>query len=73
MKVPVEIDIDETKFVVVCKREDIERLSAAIQALAGRIFIEAIYDPYNKQTQEMAREMQDHMDTIKDCLKLPRR
>lgn len=73
MKVPVEIDIDETKHVIVCKREDIERLSAAIQALHGRIWIEACYDPYNKQTEDMARELLPHLDVVKECLKLPRR
>lgn len=72
MKVPVEIEIDETKLVQVCKREDIDRLMEAVSALYGKLWIEACYDPYNEQTHKLARECLGYCDTIKECLKIPR-
>ena len=70
MKVQCEIDIDENKFVKVCATEDIGKLADAVNALHGRLWCEACYDPYNEQTEKMARELLPHVEAIKAILRI---
>ncbi len=65
----IEIEIDETKYGLFCKPEHVAQLHTLINQLAGRLWAEAHYNPYNDYVKQYARELETIVDQIKYLLR----
>lgn len=53
----VVVDVDVKKLGVLCDPDDLARLMKQLSELYCAIWSEAVYDPYNVQTQEFALKL----------------
>lgn len=65
----IEIEIDESKYGLLCKKEEAETVKKNLCHLYGIIWSEARYDPYNEHTQKFADRMLPLISDLNKILK----
>lgn len=53
----VLVEIDESQYGLLCKRDEVAPLMKELSALYGAIWTEAKYDPYNEDTRTFAARL----------------
>lgn len=67
--ITVMAEVDETKYGLLCKPEDVKELMAALNRLYAAIWIEACYDASSKETETLCRQLLDDIQAANKILK----